>query len=222
MFPTLRGVPPLTPILDRFDRADENPLSGGGNWARLDTNTNNMQLLSKTVAPNITGALQSGSYWTPETFTDVEVHALISTVPNAPEMGILARIQQPGGAGTWDGYAFMVGTTAAQPIFRLYRVTNGSASQLGGFAFTGLLGGQDSMVMRCFGQRIECWRMRGQTTSQLMIAATDRTFASGNIGLWNTDTSQGTTRFDLFGGGAISGQYANNAPGMEGAGLVSI
>src|SRR5438309_11332522 len=47
VFASVSGAFPSTPILDNFNRADEDPLSGGGNWANLDpTSGDHFELLS--------------------------------------------------------------------------------------------------------------------------------------------------------------------------------
>jgi hypothetical protein len=57
------GQPP--PILDNFNRADENPLSGGGNWAQTDLGAwpTPMRLLNNSATRAI-GNTTSASYWT--------------------------------------------------------------------------------------------------------------------------------------------------------------
>jgi hypothetical protein len=42
---------PTTGLLDQFNRANETPLSGGGNWAVLSTSINPLKLLSNEIAP---------------------------------------------------------------------------------------------------------------------------------------------------------------------------
>ena len=38
-----------TPLLDDFDRPNENPLSGGGSWAKADASSQGIQLLDNRV-----------------------------------------------------------------------------------------------------------------------------------------------------------------------------
>ena len=67
-----------TPIVDDFNRANENPLSGGGNWTTI-TSIGGAQLVSNAVAAS--GSTTAGSLWHTVFTGDVETYAtvLIST-----------------------------------------------------------------------------------------------------------------------------------------------
>lgn len=70
---------PTTPLLDDFERPNENPLSGGGNWAKLFPVSSELQLLDNGVATAISGSTAPRRYWTPATFgPDAEVYARTS------------------------------------------------------------------------------------------------------------------------------------------------
>lgn len=63
-------------LLDDFNRADENPLSGGGNWSIFAGATTQMRLRSDVIIASSGGGGQS--YWTRETFgTQVAVAAKV-------------------------------------------------------------------------------------------------------------------------------------------------
>src|ERR1051325_5982424 len=70
-------LPGATPILDSFNRANENPLSGGGNWGAL--SSGGAQLVNNAVASSGTGTSTSG--WKTSYTGNVEARAtvLIST-----------------------------------------------------------------------------------------------------------------------------------------------
>lgn len=83
-----------TAVLDDFNRAGENPLSGGGNWARTDSGLwTPLQLLSNHVTHQA-GSNTSQSHWTRQAFDgDVEAWARASGEA------------RPGSAGAWRSSA---------------------------------------------------------------------------------------------------------------------
>src|SRR5439155_17426005 len=95
--------PGATPILDNFNRANESPLSGGGNWSAL--SSNGAQLLNNAVASSGTGTSTSG--WK-DTYTgDVEARATVLISTN--NAGVMAdatlngSLQLSGYLWQWQG-----------------------------------------------------------------------------------------------------------------------
>src|SRR3954470_13083137 len=65
------GQSPSTPLFDQFNRSDENPLSGGGNWATANApgTTSTIKLLSNQIQVVGTGISEEGAMvWAPTEF----------------------------------------------------------------------------------------------------------------------------------------------------------
>lgn len=90
---------PTTGILDNFDRANENPLSDGGNWG--DRNVAGELQLLNNKAQGVTGSTTLNSrYWTAVTFgPDCEAYITVATLPNQDYIRLWLRIQNPGAVG---------------------------------------------------------------------------------------------------------------------------
>jgi len=123
---------PTTPILDDFNRADENPLSGGGNWAQVGApcavlGGGGPLALVSNEATRI-GFIGCHSYWTTSFNADQESYARISAfVPTGEtELSLYARMTDPGVANGSDGYAFHLQATT----WRLTEFTNGVCTTL--------------------------------------------------------------------------------------------
>jgi peptidoglycan/xylan/chitin deacetylase (PgdA/CDA1 family) len=181
--------PGATPILDDFNRANENPLSGGGNWGAIGS-LGGAQLVSNAVAsPSSTTA---ASLWH-TTFTgDVEAYAtvLIST-DNA---GLYAETSQS--SGSPSGYLWQWQGTGASPSFALYRSDNNVLTSLGSFSGFTLAAG-DKLALRVIGDSVQGW-VSHLGAWQQVVSATDTTYRTGQIGV----RPRGTTPIiDDFGGG---------------------
>ena len=123
---------PNTPVLDTFNRANESPLSGGGNWA---ANANwwgdPLELVSNQIKmPSGATGGYAGSYWTasqfsgkPEWFCDV---AVAPTGVDYINFELIDASSDFAG-GTPNGYlaAFSLGET-----LKLWRWDAGAASQI--------------------------------------------------------------------------------------------
>lgn len=129
------AVGPTTPILDNFNRADESPLSGGGNWAKVGApcaplgGGGALRIVANRVTVTA-GAIGGHSYWTPSFNADQEAYARIDgvlpTATNEGEYSVYARLTDPGVAGGSDGYAFQL-----EPVrWRLVEFTNGVCTTL--------------------------------------------------------------------------------------------
>ena len=96
------------PLLDNFNRPDEDPLSGGGNWAQTDSGgwPTPMRLLNNSATR---GTNTSASYWTQMSFQGGEGSVWARSgnlgVGGAPGVGI-ALYKEVGGASAADGYEF--------------------------------------------------------------------------------------------------------------------
>src|SRR3990172_31690 len=118
-------------ILDDFNRADEVPLSGGGNWAEVQIpSTGPLELDNNTAEPGGSGS--RSSYWTPLTMDndDCEVWA-VPVGGNSPSLAWGIGFLRDAGTSTADGYLFRSETTTGGGRGRMYKCTNGTYTQMG-------------------------------------------------------------------------------------------
>jgi hypothetical protein len=207
------GLSAAPALISDFTGADENPLSEGGNWANLNSSGSPLQRISNAVAGS--AAADCHSYWTPANFgPDLEAYA---TLPNVVgNVGIVARVQGEGGAGTWDGYRVRAvgGSNTAQSSV----VTNATVTVLISVAQT--WSANDKIGMRVEGSTIQMWRQAaGSGDWNLMATAVDTTYSSaGKIGL---NCGSTTVRIDDFYAATDSNLFTQKAWTSRGAGVVS-
>jgi len=183
-------LPGATPILDSFNRANENPLSGGGNWSAL--SSGGAQLVNNAVASSGTGTSTSG--WKTSYTGDVEARAtvLIST-DNA---GLVADATL-NGSGQLSGYVWQWQGANSPATFALYRADANVFNTLATFAGFSLDPG-DQLALRVTGDSVQGWVYHLGSWQQV-ASATDTTYRTGKIGV----RPRGTTPIiDDFGGGA--------------------
>ncbi len=197
---------PSTSVLDNFTRADENPLSGGGNWAVLSTSAPTLKLVSNRVTCS-TNALNQ-NYWTVADFgPDCEVFATFAVVStSAGGLRLFARVVQEGGANTFDGYCLRCSwvTGGANDTVTLNVVTNGVLTVLNTFTHEMVDG--DKYGMTCIGTVLEAWcapvatGVWGSLGTYDTVSDGTKYSAAGKIavGMGNTTTIE---RLDDFGGG---------------------
>lgn len=192
-------------LLDDFNRANETPLSGGGNWAKLNS-ADGTDLNLNTNAVTSSAATTGSRYWTPTTYgPDTEVYCTVGVKPpDTEQIGLLLRVQQPGGSNTWDGYQLLCIAAAGTDTFQLSRVTNNAATVLNTTAQEYAVG--EKLGLRMYGNRLESWLFTGGAWL-LVSVANDNTFASaGNVGIRASST---TTRIDdVYAGLTVVGDVA--------------
>ena len=196
-----------TALLDDFNRADENPLSGGGRWAQLNSSSNPLQIISNATA-SVTST-NGTSYWTRDTFASTEVWARISSAQN---FGVLLRLQDVGGANTWDGYELFA--NASNDTLDLRRVTNATTTSLVTRSVSAIAIGV-GIMLRAYGTRLEAWYFKASVWT-LVTSTDDSTYTSGNMGLRVGPTSPGIVTD--FGGGQFVPDYANSPALLAGFG----
>jgi len=195
-------------FFDDFNRANETPLSGGGNWAGPSDNavwpTSPLSLLSN-VATHKTGRASSDSYWTPRTYDGDDAEAWAYT-KGGNASGIawgIALWKDVGGSNAIDGYRFRVEVSSGGGSYVLRRFTNGGSVRLaavGGAA----TGGDYFMLIRRNGSSVECWTAPADASVwTLRVSAVDTTYMTGfHLGLGITDNSGAhALAWDNFGGG---------------------
>ena len=183
--------PGATPILDNFNRANENPLSGGGNWGAINS-LGGAQLVNNAVAsPSSTTA---ASLWHTILTGDVEIYATIPSSTN--NAGLYAETTLS--SGNASGYLWQWQGSDASPAFRLYRADNNVLTTLGTFSGFTLTAG-DKLALRVIGNSVQGW-VHHLGDWQQVASAVDTTYRTGKIGVRPRGTSP---IIDDFGGGPI-------------------
>jgi len=179
-----------TGILDDFIRADEDPLSHGGDWSNPDTAWTQLKLGSGTidnVALKGTGAY-SNSYWNPMVMSgdDAEVWAC-TFGGNSPSQAWgfhLYTTSSVGGSGTSDGYFWRMEITTGGGTCYLYKLTNNAATLLDTNTANPPTGGNWIGLIRRVGTTIEGWadgEDNGATWTKY-VTATDATYTGDMYG----------------------------------------
>lgn len=207
LYPTiaLAGAPAFgasAALLSAFTGADENPLSEGGNWAKVDTAGGNLKRVSNVVG-GVTASAAAYNYWTPSNFgADCEAYLTIATKPSVNgtvRLGI--RIQGEGGTSTWDGYVAFWQAVSGTDTLLLQRVTNGSSTTLATVNQEFATG--DKVGLRALGSTIEMWRHDGSSWA-LLASVVDTTYASAGKVLIEVADSALTGRLDDVYAGTVT------------------
>lgn len=182
------AFPSCDAVLDNFDRPDENPLSGGGNWAKLNSNaTTDLAVSSNTIVQSPASAvLIAASYWTQSSALEfTEVKATIAVAPgNGAFTYLFARLQDVGGADTYDGYRFTVRRVSGNTTFTISLITNVAPTTLSSVTQVGIPQVGDKLGARASGSTLELWYYQVSTGAwQLITVATDATYATGYMGI---------------------------------------
>ncbi|HEU5491172.1 MAG TPA: fibronectin type III domain-containing protein, partial [Gaiellaceae bacterium] len=187
-------VEPL-PVVDSFDRPNENPLSDAGRWTNgvsgsaetgLLTTSNTLACSKSTTCTSWRNTTQYGP--------DVEVWSRISTALGTNnQIRLLARLQAPGTAG-YDGYMLRTTDLTGTDQIALERLDNGAT--ITRLTVSQELAVGDVVLLRVKGSTLEIWRRAGSTWSRLGVVQ-DTTYAAagfGGVGIRGT-----TGRLDDFG-----------------------
>ena len=188
---------PSTPLLDDFNRANETPLSGGGNWDTTGYGTASAAQLISNAAGNSAAVQNKQSTWAASFGGDVESWATFSA-DGGGNQRIIAAATTDRGTSTFDNYSLLWGVS---PTFclRLNRVDD-SVLTLIGLTAPPVVGWK--VGLRVTNGYVEVWT--NQTDGwRCALVATDATYSGGQIGFGIASASIGGTnrRFDDFGGG---------------------
>jgi hypothetical protein len=193
---TPQEFPYTTEVLDNFNRADEDPLSQGGNWEAT-VGATTLEVTSNQAA--YLGATNFAySNRTTEFPGDVEVWVTIATVGDS---GLIFCTRQIG-SGTADFYVLR----ASANDLAVWQ----SVNQTVGSGFTGwqwdtrlasALANGDEIGIRRVGNLIEVWRTVSGTWTFVHCQGDPSPFNGGRIGLMQHGTG---ARMDDFGGGAVT------------------
>ena len=190
---------PTTPVLDDAERADENPLSDGGNWnGPIRGNLELLKIVSNQFAHHDGAGAQGAMWWTPEQFTrPLEVHVEIPVLSGVA--GVYYCISNaPPDTTNVDFYSWQWQTSTTM---RLYEVLNGVFTQVGSdYAIT--LASGDAIGVYLDENGIHNLYHKPSAGSWTLIdSVDDDTFTSGFIGM--TCGANATVRLDNFGGGEV-------------------
>jgi hypothetical protein len=194
------GAFPTTNVLDAFNRT-ENPLSDGGNWTTGIISSHAAMEANGTQCKGTTASNNSG-YRNNATYgPDTETFYTLPTLSGTSQVGVYARLANPGSAGATDGYRVLMTKLGGADEHRIARVDNDVGTQLA--APTQEVASGDSMGLRDAGSVHEAYYKAGAGNWTLLGSATDGTYTvAGNIGLQCNNTAH---RVDDFGGGTIVG-----------------
>lgn len=197
---------PTTPILDSFNRANEDPLVGGTNWGGpIFPGMDRMKIVSQAIQQSTVIAGQSGSsFWSANIFgPGTEAYISLSTVwQNANSdfwLWICGSNENTANASGYQLYIFNNGTIWT---WRLFRYDNGVATKLGADLGTQALGNGDRVGIAVSAAGvIQAWyKALGSDWATFGTTRTDTNYTSGHIGV-----SKGfvdvTSVLDDFGGG---------------------
>jgi hypothetical protein len=156
----LLGSPQLA--IDTFQRANENPLSGGGNWTNLG---NNFQLLNKQASPTVLGSFSDATYsgvsWSANQYNEAVLGAQSGTTP---QMDLIVRYN---GSVDYD-LLWQLAAGTSQTV-----TLNAAGSPIGTFTATPRL--------------LDVWRLEANGTTinvyqngTKMLTRTSSAVASGN------------------------------------------
>ena len=197
-----------TPLLDDFDRPNESPLSGGGNWAKADASSNVIQLLNNQVTLPSQTSIASLFQWAPEAFDgDVEVWATFRGGLDDGAAADLGIVTDAGGTNQMDGYVLRAVNTFGFAGWQIRKRTNwGGVQVLAQAGFTGGgVGTGHIVLLRREGSALQGWRSKdGGTTWALEVSASDSTFTTDlHVGLGFSVAVATSPAWDVFGGGAL-------------------
>ncbi len=204
-------------VKDNFNRADEDPLSGGGNWARPDL-ASPACILSGNQATRKTANAQDFSQWQPDPLLDGNAAEAWVHMKGNETSGAgwgVSLFRQCGGTNAADGYLFRIETSNVNDLYRLYRATNWVFTSIA--SATGAPQGSPCILLiRRNGNDVECWtdESGGSSSFALRLTVTDTNFTTGFLpGIHMTyNFSGGTVGEDDFGAGPAPVQTAHLLP----------
>jgi hypothetical protein len=175
-------VEPLPNPLDSFNRANENPLSGGGTWGRgiIGSAERSLKVVSNQLASDrsttATAWKNNAQYG-----ADCESWATITTLPgNGNAFRLYVRLQTPGSAAA-DGYMLLFTQSSGTDQVAIYRLTNGTLTVLQTVNYE--VGVGNRLLLRAKGTALESWVKAGSTWTRVG-RVTDTTYSSaGYVGV---------------------------------------
>ncbi len=166
--------------IDSFQRANENPLSNGGNWTTV-TSENANQIVSDVCEGSTASARNSsffsGIAWPNDQYAEI---TLAGAPGNSAAVGVIARCAA---AAETYFYALMTNNGAGNFALTLNHRLAGSSHATGTVnGFSPVAG--DVLRIQAIGTTISAWYNGVQ-----QISVTDANIASGSAGLYNQPSS---------------------------------
>jgi RHS repeat-associated protein len=211
--------PPTTPILDNFNRPNEDPLSQSGAWSPIPITGSGetLEVVGNAVAQNEGETVPAKSFRVQQFSGDVEVHARIAVVPNNfQEFNLFLHLQNPGTASV-QGYGMQWLHWFPNDAVTIQKWTNGTPANIAGPVGLAKPVAGDTFLLRRVGQSIQLWLERSDVWTNL-LSANDGAYNSGHLGLGNDDEFG---RWDDFGGGALGAPPPSGPPPAQSFGASS-
>lgn len=184
------------PILDNFNRANENPL-GNGLWSGpLWVGNLQGRIISNQVTSTVSG--YGGSYINTGTYGPDTAISMSLPIAASGAVDLYARLINPGVANTMDGYhAEFKSSNSTVGIY----IIDDQISTLLGSTFSQAIQDNDQVGFELIGSNLRAWIHEGSSWVEVGLR-TDGTYtAAGNIGF---DVSNSTIRIDDFAGETLS------------------
>ena|SRR3990167_332429 len=196
---------PTTGTLDNFNRADEDPLTGGGNWGSVPVfvGYDLHRIISNQVASGGDTSVSSTTYWASATNANCEVWCDVPVAPaNSTDsyVSLMLRLAQPNSSA--DGYLaeFLYDGTLT-----IYRIDNETLTALGASVDFGTFGNNDAVGFEASGSTLKAYYKASGGSWVEQLSRTDSTYGAGGfIGLFTRRTA--ATRVDNFSGGDTLGR----------------
>ena len=186
------------PILDNFNRANEEPMSGG--WAARSPSAFKVVSNQAALGTPVTSFVAAAYYSTAGTFTDCQAYVTLAVRNNW--QSVMGRVQAAA-SGTAGG-CYACAYNSSNDKIDLYTTigTDGALSvSLGTSGILGLASG-DKLGICCVGTTISCWIYKAAAWTSV-LTVTNTSYTSGYLGLVQYgDVGDVTGRLDDFGGGA--------------------
>lgn len=196
----LIGDFPVTPVLDTFNRANENPLASP--WAKLSNVHSNTQLLSNYAQGQL--FVRSSRYLSSVTTTpDLELYAKVVTRPSTNEwVELFGRVANPN-TNSLEAYCvqFIRSATANKCTVKLIKFVANAEATLLTFTDAVTWANGDFVGVRMVGSTISAWfKPAAGSWSRLALVVDTTITAGGYLGIGVLDSVGGAGLDDLGGG----------------------
>lgn len=192
------GRIPSTPLLDQFNRGDQNPLAGG--WTGPAINVFSQPATLVSLAATAQGVSTAGnSYWTTPFAANQEAYLTLTAKWATDGIGffILLNLQTPGTV-TACGYLFTCYGSSGD-VAEIYRIDNTSLTLLSP-TVTGLsIAAGDKFLAKNAGNTLLFYQNKGSGWNPIAIRK-DSAYGVGFVGLGADNSAN--IRVDDFGGGS--------------------
>jgi hypothetical protein len=193
---------PTTPVLDNFNRANENPLSGGGNWSGSpwDSGTATLPKLQSNAVEDATASYIASSWWTAISAADVEVYVDMLGVTSAYNVLVGCRIT--GSNPTANCYRG--GYFPGIPAMRIHKLISGAVTQVQSLSPPVFSVG-DSVGLSVIGTTLTLHYQHSAVWTDMTPITDSSVTGAGFIGLSVYHNLTTGTTADNFGGGVPAG-----------------